>query len=94
MSVQSAERQGGDSSTHINITGDEGGNSAGAYTVIWSWKHHSTYGILGISQGEVFPLRQKYKELEPEAAVAERAEDKQDKLKETLSNTTLKEDIK
>lgn len=53
MSVQSAEGQGGDSPTHMNITGDQGGNSAGAYTVIRSWKRHSTDGILGISQGEV-----------------------------------------
>lgn len=54
MSVQSAESQGGDSSTHMNITGDQGGNSTGAYTVIRSWKRHSTDGILGVSQGKEF----------------------------------------
>lgn len=91
MSVQSTGSQGGDSSTHISVTGDEGGNSAGVYAVMRSWKHHSTDGILGISQGEVFPLGQKYRELELQVAAAERAEDKQDKLKEKLSDATMKE---
>lgn len=74
--------------------GNERGNSAGACAVICSWKNHSTYSILGIDQGEVFPLGRKYKELETEAAEAERAEDKQEKPKETLSNATLNDDIK
>lgn len=94
MSVQSAERQGGDSATHITVTGDKEGNSAGVYTVTRSWKHHSTDGILGISQGEAFPLRQKYRELEREVAAAERVEVKQEKLKKTLSKMTLTDGIK
>lgn len=53
MSVQSAESQGGDSSTHMNIIGDQGGNSTGVYTVIRSWKRHSADGILGVSQGKL-----------------------------------------
>lgn len=52
MSVQSAESEGGDSPTHMNITGDDEGNSVGVYAVIRSWKRHSTDGILGVSQGE------------------------------------------
>lgn len=54
MSVQSAESQGEDSSTHMNITRDKEGNSTGVYTVTRSWKRHSTAGILGVTQGEVF----------------------------------------
>lgn len=86
MSVQSAESQGGDSSTHMNITGDRGGNSAGVYTVIRSWKRHSTDGILGASLGEVFSSGTDMWGVGTRG-VAERGEDKQDELKETLSNT-------
>ncbi len=52
MSVQLDDSQGLDSSTHMNITGERGGNSTGVYTVIRSWKRHSTDGILGVSRGE------------------------------------------
>lgn len=54
MRVQPDESQGGDSTAHLNITGDQGGNSTGVYTVIRSWKRPSTDGILGVSRGEVF----------------------------------------
>lgn len=60
MSVQSGVSQGGESSSHMNITRDQGGNSTGVYTVIWSWKRHSTDGILGASEGEVFSPGDRY----------------------------------
>lgn len=42
MRVQPDESQRGDSTAHLNITGDQGGNSTGVYTVIRSWKRPST----------------------------------------------------
>lgn len=77
----------------MSITGDRGGNSTGVYTVIRSWKRHSTDGILGVSQGEVFSSGTDMRGVGTRGA-EERGEDKQDELKETLSNTkdkTVKE---
>lgn len=66
--------------THLNITEDRGGNSAGVYTVIWSWKRQSTYGILGAAREECCPTGQLCRE-----AAAERVREKQDELKTPVS---------
>ena len=70
----------------MDIIGDQGGNSAGVYAVIRSWKRHSTDGILGVSWGELFTSGTD--ELEVAAAV-ETGGDKQDEVKETLTDTKV-----
>lgn len=47
-------RESGRRLLKTTLSGDPGGNSTGVNTVIRSWKHHSTDGILGVSRGQVF----------------------------------------
>lgn len=45
----SGESQVRRSTGHECVTGEDGGNSTGVYTAIWSWKLPSTDDILGFS---------------------------------------------
>lgn len=83
MSVQSE----GDSSTHMNITGDRGGNSTGVYTVTRSWKRHSTDGILRVSQGGVFSSGTDMRGVGTRGDSSGELQINRMKVKETLSNT-------
>lgn len=53
--THSGESQVRSITVHVDITGEEGGNSTGVDTAIRSWKRPSTDDILGASQGGVSP---------------------------------------
>lgn len=69
----------------MTIIWDQGGSSTGVYTVIRSWKHHSTGGIL-----ELFSSGTDLQGVGTRSGSSGTAEDKQDELKETLTNTKVK----
>lgn len=66
-----------DCSALMNVTRDEGGNSTGAFTVIGTWKRHSTVGILGVNRGEKHSLWDRHAGMWQRR----RVEDKQDELR-------------
>lgn len=85
VNTQSDKSQGGDSQTHMHITGDPRRKHKGSlhcHTVMetpqYRWYFRNQPGICN------FPLGQICKQLELEVAAAARAEDKQDGLKQTL----------